>query len=63
MARRYRTRLPDALRSVRIVQDERDQTRYHRVVVGTYETEGAARQARRRYREALPAGAWLVPLR
>lgn len=63
MARRYRNRLPDALRSVRIVQDRRDQTRYHRVVVGTYETEDAARQARQRYREALPAGAWLVPLR
>jgi hypothetical protein len=63
MARRYRNRLPDALMSVRIVQDGRDPERYHRVVVGRYETEEAARQARRRYREALPAGAWLVPIR
>jgi len=60
MARRYRIRLPEALTSVRIVQTERDSEDYHRVVVGTYDTEAAARKTRRRYRQVLPEGAWVV---
>jgi len=62
MAERYRDRVPDAPGAVRIVKSERGQGRLHRVVVGTYETEDAARQAREQYRQTLPSGAWVVRL-
>ena len=62
MARRYRTRLADAPVSVRIVEHMLDQERHFRVVVGRYETQAAAQQAREKHRRALPPEAWVVRL-
>ncbi|MCS3939985.1 PKD repeat protein [Salinibacter ruber] len=62
MARRYRNRLADAPVSVRIVEHMLDQERHFRVVVGRYETQAAAQQARETYRRALPPKAWAVRL-
>jgi hypothetical protein len=62
MARRYRNRLADAPVSVRIVEHMLDQERHFRVVVGRYETQAAAQQARETYRRALPPEAWAVRL-
>ena len=62
MAQRYRDRLADAPVSVRIVEHMLDQERHLRVVVGRYETQAAAQQARETYRRALPPEAWAVRL-
>ena len=62
MARRYRDRLADAPVSVRIVEHVLNQERHLRVVVGRYETQAAAQQARETYRRALTPEAWAVRL-